>query len=99
MYDLPWQELGEAESREFEAELIRETPAGHLLYGKTVRAIAKRCDRDDVLFEVAGGPHVAVVHLTYSIEADPAWPDTTVYASLQEFYAQRMNLDFADYSR
>ena len=69
-----------------EAELRRELPAAHQLHGRPVRAVARRQDRDDVLFRPAGedGP-VFCVHLTWAIESDPRWPATATYANLDEF--------------
>lgn len=82
-----------------EQELARELPAGHVLAGKTVRAVARRDDRDDVLFEVAGMEY-AVVHLTWrrQRETDPRWPSTELYATLEDWREQTMLPDHEDYT-
>jgi len=61
----------------FEDEYATEIGKGHPLYGVPVRAVGRRIDRDDVLFELLR--HLcdyAVVHLTWSgqEEADSRWP-------------------------
>ncbi|WP_287970274.1 hypothetical protein [Microcystis sp. LE19-195.1E] len=68
------------------SELRRELPAGHQLFGQEVQAIARRDDRDDVLFRSReeSGP-VFWVHLTWCVESDPKWPWSEVYESLEDF--------------
>jgi len=61
----PWVPVSKDHAPLLKGELSRELPAGHALYGRHARAIARRLDRDDVLFLLDGGPCVAVVHLTY----------------------------------
>src|SRR5438552_765492 len=58
----PWDAVDDG--RGLETELVREVVRGHPLFGKTVRAVARRADQDDVLF--VGDAIVAVVHLTWS---------------------------------
>jgi hypothetical protein len=69
-----------------ERELVAEIPSGHVLAGKKARAIARRVDQDDVLFEVEGGG-CAVVHLTWAGRQDQPrdWPRTTVFESLGDW--------------
>ncbi len=82
----PWACLSDDQERDrLDAELHREVGPGHVLFQSKVRALARRTDRDDVLFEVDDGPTVAVVHLTYAVESKPDWPATRLYASIQEF--------------
>lgn len=58
-------------------ELRREIPPGHILADVDVEAVARRDDRDDVIFRLRGGPTgAAIVHLTYRNETDPTWPHT-----------------------
>lgn len=77
----PWHRLDVADfaaSIALERELARELPEGHALAGLTARPLARRLDRDDVLFEIDGkGPFV--VHVTWSAhpERDPQGPRTT----------------------
>jgi hypothetical protein len=88
----PWQEINEGAA--LVAELHRETSAGHPLFGAKVRAIARRLDCDDVLFELLdNSSRVALVHLTYNVEQDANWPHTEFFASLQKFALQRMASD------
>ena len=48
------------------AELQRELPPGHLLFGRAVETIAFRQDRDDVLFRHLDQPdRFTVIHLTW----------------------------------
>jgi len=72
-----------------DAELQREMPPGHRLYGRRCTAIARRDDCDDVLYWVDDPTApVACVHLTFSKETDPFWPATTVYGSLDDWKAK-----------
>ena len=90
----PWMALVvESQRKHFEDELRREICFEHVLHGKSVQAIAHSFSRDDVVFTVDGGPKVACVHLTYSIETDPSWPDTQLYDSIEEFGRIRMRPD------
>ena len=66
------------------AELRRELVSGHPLFGVSVSALARREDRDDALFAIHDGTRrVAVAHLTWKKETDPAWPETTIFESLE----------------
>ena len=68
-----------------EAELHRELPAAHQLHGRQVHAVARREDRDDVLFLSEERGPVFWVHLTWSMESDPKWPWTETYRNLDDF--------------
>lgn len=70
----------------FAAELEREMCAGHKLYGLKSRAIARCSARDDFIFEVEGRGW-AFVHLTWSKETQPEWPDSEIFISLEECVA------------
>jgi hypothetical protein len=95
----PWRVIADDRRSGIERELERELGVGHVLAGKTVRAVAARFDQDDILFEVVGDGY-AVVHLTWSgrRESEPAWPSTELFSSLQEFHDRRMMPDHDDYS-
>src|SRR6266508_3561019 len=95
----PWVPVSKEHTPMLEAELSRELPAGHALYGRQARAIARRLDRDDVLFLLDGGPRVAVVHLTYSSrpEQAPEWPWARVFVNLEEWVQLCMLRDHAEY--
>jgi hypothetical protein len=90
----PWYEVTDAA---LVAELHRELAPGHLLYGKNVTVLARRRDRDDVLFELCDGTRrLAQVHLTYATESDPAWPSTQLFDS-RAAWAESMRADKAAY--
>ena len=97
----PWESTLDRQHRKhFETELQREVANNprHVLYGRSMVALAGRADRDDVLFEIDGGPTVAVIHLTYSPETQPQWPNTEFYESLSDFRDKRMQRDHEEYS-
>ncbi len=67
----PWERL--ADGQDLEHELDREMCKTHPLRSLAPRAVARRTDCDDVLFALNDG-RLAVVHLTWNHEVDPAWP-------------------------
>lgn len=79
-------------------ELEREVTQGHALWKVKTRAIARRSDSDDVLFEIESehGTY-AVVHLTWSGEPEPdaRWPDTRVFATIESWADECMKADHA----
>jgi len=94
----PWypvDEFGEAMAVEMavalERQLRREICERHVLYGESVRLIARRADTDDALFALTGG-RVAEVHLTWrrGTEPDPRWPGTSIFPSLQHWARDSM---------
>jgi hypothetical protein len=88
----PWMPIERSEEREaIQTELHSELSASHSLFGLSVVALARRCDQDDVLFELADG-RVAEVHLTWSRkpERDPHWPRTTIFASATVWAEEQM---------
>ncbi len=95
----PWHavaDLGARFAAAFEEVLRGEVAPGHALHGVPVEAIGKRDGRDDVLFRLLDGSgRVAVVHLTWtkSPPERPPWPATALFASVDEFAAERMRLD------
>jgi len=79
------------------AELRRELPSGHMLSGKELLVLARRQDRDDVLFKLRdGSERLAQVHLTYAKEHDPRWPRTTIFPT-EQAWLEAMRADHADY--
>ncbi|HEY4175236.1 MAG TPA: hypothetical protein VGM90_00320 [Kofleriaceae bacterium] len=96
----PWIAAEGERQGSLERELERELPLEHELAGKSMRALAVRTDKDDVLFEVVGGGY-AVVHLTWSGRRDrnPAFPSTQLFSSLKAWRDQRMTPDHEQYSR
>ena len=84
-----WIELQPAEALALETELRREINPTHQLYGRDLRAVARRGARDDVLFVPRDGDkRVFWVHLTWSIESDPQWPWTEGYSDQNAFAAR-----------
>ena len=74
--DLPeaWRAVEDDEAARLVEALRREVPEGHLLYGRTVEAVAKCSARDETVFAVDDLGLYAVVHLTYRAESDRRWP-------------------------
>ena len=92
----PWEYFVDGASAP--AELEREMPSGHVLYGRKAVCIARRYDCDDVLFRLPDGPApYAVVHLTYRRENNPEWPWTVLFSSLEEWVEKCMKRDHRDY--
>jgi hypothetical protein len=85
----PWYAVDASDT--LEAQLRREISDRHVLYDVPVTLIARREDTDDALFQLPDG-RVAEVHLTWrqSVETDPRWPATTLYASLDRWRAESM---------
>lgn len=81
-----WELIDSEVQRKFSDELKREAPSGHVLFGVNASAIAKREDRDDFLFIIEHPEYkYAEVHLTWSIETDPAWPSASLFKSIDEW--------------
>lgn len=58
----------------FAVQLRREVSRGHMLFDRTLEAVAVRDDRDDALFRAPSG-ELFVVHLTWRQGAEPPpWP-------------------------
>ena len=96
----PWHEItSEAERKDLSKELRREVSIWHALAWKRPRAIARRQDRDDVLFEL-GSDRWAIVHLTWHREWNRRWPATRTFESSEAVAAQLRedHLDFAGHS-
>jgi hypothetical protein len=90
----PWESV--SNSDELRAELARECGLLHPLRGTAVTAIARRIDRDDVLFRLDDGSfRVALVHLTYRKEVGPNWPHTVFFANVEASSAAVMSVDHA----
>ncbi|HUE73676.1 MAG TPA: hypothetical protein VMP01_22550 [Pirellulaceae bacterium] len=80
----PWQPAAENASA-LERELCSEVAPGHPLHGRSCRAVARRIDCDEVLFEV-GSTQLAVVHLTWrgAAETNSNFPATSLYDSFED---------------
>ena len=100
MNDIEWLEPWKAveDGGFFEAELQREVGPGHLLCGVEVQAIGQRLDCDDVLFALTNHSHaLAVVHLTCSAEPNPQWPQTRLFARLEDWMERDMEPNNRDF--
>ena len=97
----PWfpiEEYPESNKGAMEEEAEKEIATGHPLYGKKLHAIARREDKDDVLFRVGTQDKVAVLHLTWSGHAEAeGYPCTAIYESLSMFISTRMKEDVESY--
>ena len=95
----PWDSLY-TEPTSFEKELYCEVGNQHILYGKRVKAIGRRYDCDDFLFQVFDVEFgYAVVHLTFSnkTEGNPNYPRTKVYKEFNDWFNQCMLADHSVY--
>jgi hypothetical protein len=96
----PWERLKDA-GEALVAELQKELPAHHVLYGVPVIAVARRIDCDDVLFAADDtSKTLAVVHLTWAgkRERDPQWPSTLLYRDWQDWIERCLGPDNREYS-
>jgi len=99
----PWiafadDEEDQASAAKIAERLKKDLPKGHALSGLELKAVAKRVDQDDVLFEVLGGDQpLAVVHVTWQREADPRWPSTKFFRSWDEWVDKAMKPDHVEY--
>jgi hypothetical protein len=81
----PWFESSETHLVD---ELHRELPAGHVLKNVEVSVVARRHDRDDVLYALdVGSARLALVHLTWgkAREVDMKWPTTKFFDNHQSW--------------
>jgi hypothetical protein len=86
----PWVSLeaDPATARAMERELAREVKRGDVLDGLAASAIARREERDDVLFELAGG-RWAMVHLVWQAPSPGlGYPKATLFDTWESVLAQ-----------
>lgn len=77
-----------------ELELATELSPEHILQGVSLKAIARRLDNDDVLFELQGySKPLAVVHLSYRRETDSQLPWTVLFDSWEDWVENCMEPD------
>lgn len=90
----PWYGTNKSELL---VELAREVSPGHVLHQTKLEVLARRQDRDDVLFGFCDGSGcVAQVHLTFAAEVNPRFPLTTVFPNLESWLVV-MQADHAEY--
>lgn len=88
----PWISL--RNPKDFEDQLAREMPPGHVLSGVPVRAVAHMEGSDDFLYQLLDGTgRVAVVHLTFTENVSAEWPWTELFSSHAEWSTTRMQSD------
>lgn len=100
--NVQWLSLWEAVGPGLEGELATEVGPRHVLYGYPAVSVARRVDKDDVLFILPKGPSaLAVVHLTWSgsRERDVHLPAVTLYSSLHDWLENGMRLDHLVYEK
>ena len=93
----PWYPV-EAEAEGLTAELECEVGPRHPLAGVRAIPIARRYDRDDVLFLLPeDGNRLALVHLTWSgkREADPQWPHALFFKDWDDWNERGLRADDA----
>jgi len=82
--DFPWVALSHEDSDTLVRELEKELSPDHELYYAPIRhALARRADRDDVLYASDDGVWY-LVHLTWKKETSPEWPRYDEFPTLQE---------------
>jgi hypothetical protein len=82
-----WDALTPTSAARLLAELRRELATDHSLATTALDAVARRGDRDDVLFRCTDEPdRYVVVHMTWSgrTEPDPRWPSIVFDGSLAQ---------------
>jgi len=94
----PWTLIDAPEREAFERELLRELLPGHVLFGRTARAIARCTDRDDALFIVDGPRQLAVVHLTYSRATSGDRPHAMIFETVSDFVEGCLSPDHAEFA-
>jgi hypothetical protein len=93
---LPWDEIAPEIQRYFEQELQREVGRNHPLDQVSAKAIARRIDRDDVLFALADGRCV-VVHLAFAgRETRSDYPSARFFESIESWVENCMRPDSCD---
>ena len=93
----PWCPVENARSLEQELTFEINSNYDHPLFGKKAVALARRTDRDDVLFYLTDDKRFAVVHLTWNSESSPDFPGTWFYSSLEDWVEKCMKPDYEDF--
>ncbi len=95
----PWEPIAEGES--FEAELRTELMEGHPLFGISAVAVARRIDKDEVLFSLDDPTNsFSVVLLSWRMKPEtiPNWPLSRSYRNLDQWVAECMRPDNLEYN-
>ncbi|TCJ03060.1 hypothetical protein [Cytobacillus praedii] len=84
----------------FFEELHKEISEKHVLYGADLEVIARREDKDEVLYQYKTNPQKYVqVHLTWKRdkEIDSRWPKTREFNSFDNWVNEVMLIDNKEY--
>lgn len=99
----PWQAVDEVAETDayrtgWERQLRKEVGTGHVLENLNARLIGRRYDRDTALF-LLDDERIAKVHLTWRQDQkiDPHWPETTIYAGVEDWQARGLAADHAEW--
>ena len=94
----PWIEIDSKGS--LEKELQKEVLESHPLFGQKVKAIAKREDNDDVLFQLEN-EKIAMVHLTWrsSKELSSKYPRSIIYEHWSKVFEEQIVKDNQEFER
>ncbi|WP_420539118.1 hypothetical protein ACN92M_17075 [Paenibacillus polymyxa] len=87
-------------SKIFLEELHKEISENHILYGADLDVIARREDKDEVLYQYKANPDKCVqVHLTWKMdkEIDSKWPKTQEFNSFDDWVNEVMLIDNKEY--
>lgn len=100
----PWKRIEDLpeiknQAEHLSARLKEDLPSKHVLQGLKMKAVARRVDRDDVLFEIEGREmSLAVVHMTWRKETDSNWPDTQFFENWEQWVRHAMLPDHDEYA-
>ncbi|BDD03903.1 hypothetical protein [Aureibacter tunicatorum] len=97
----PWYRIEESNrSKALENELRKELSPEHQLFNNELKAIAKREDTDDVLFQFDNSERYAVVHLTWKNknEKNHNYPRTEIFEHWTDLYENRILFDYREYN-
>src|SRR5688572_1669843 len=89
-----WYYPDAAVAESLHAELQRELPPGHLLFGRAVEPVAYRQDQDDVLFRHHDEPdRFTVIHLSWirKREINAEYPSVFFDGPFERFFAEEEN--------
>ncbi|HQR09153.1 MAG TPA: hypothetical protein PLN21_20195 [Gemmatales bacterium] len=98
-YLAPWEAV-ESYAQNLVKELACEIHPEHTLWGCRFKAVARRRDCDDILFEVIkdGGSKFAVVHLPWSSGQECGeFPSTEMYSTIESWIADGMSRDHKEW--
>lgn len=87
-------------STTFIEELYKDLSKDHILFGEEFEVVARRFDKDEVLFRFKSLPTKYVqVHLTWRKEPEvaPQWPVSQIYNSFEEWVNTVMKINHNEF--